>query len=198
MRAFVVQPCLQPPPAYEPEPKTIADVPFVERAIVQEIARHGVSNRFAIKSFRPDVGCNKRDVCTSGTLSEFDGGILISFECPGDRCVIIEKSPFMSFTGFAGWDSTGKAATSTRKECVEYVLFGRDDSTKACNATLGAAPAIHRFAGTFSAPGYTFVSDGDSLHRLTFALIDSIGYVYVRGKGRVIPATGAELRLGYR
>lgn len=42
-----------------------------------------------------------------------------------------------------------------------------------------------------------FESEDDEFSRLTFALIDQIGYVYLRGKGKVLSKDGKEIKLGY-
>jgi hypothetical protein len=57
--------------------------------------------------------------------------------------------------------------------------------------------SIHRFVSAVKLFGYTFVGEGDEINRLTFSLIENKGYVYVRGKGRVISKEGKEVRLGY-
>jgi len=58
---------------------------------------------------------------------------------------------------------------------------------------------IHRFVGKIPLliEGYTFIGEGDKLHRLTFGVIENVGYVYLRGKGRVILKNGKEIKLGY-
>jgi hypothetical protein len=45
--------------------------------------------------------------------------------------------------------------------------------------------------------GYTFVGEGDILNRLTFVVIKDVGYVYLRGKGKVISPEGVTTKLGY-
>jgi hypothetical protein len=43
---------------------------------------------------------------------------------------------------------------------------------------------------------YTFVGEGDDLNLLTFGRFPDIGFVYLRGKGRVILPSGPEVSLG--
>lgn len=60
--------------------------------------------------------------------------------------------------------------------------------------------SVHRFAGKIELGrgNYTFIiGEGDKLNRLTFALIKDVGYVYLRGKGRVLLKNGKEIKLGY-
>ena len=64
-----------------------------------------------------------------------------------------------------------------------------------------APSSIHRFVGKVNleidGQVYSFIGEGDKLHRLTFGVIKNIGYVYLRGKGRVILKNGKEVKLGY-
>lgn len=61
--------------------------------------------------------------------------------------------------------------------------------------------SIHRFKGKVSFGGkncsYTFIGEGEKTNRLTFCLLNGIGYVYLRGKGKVIFDNGKEVKLGY-
>lgn len=59
--------------------------------------------------------------------------------------------------------------------------------------------SVHRYNGEINAPigDFThFVSDDDKTQRLTFAVLEGVGYVYLRGKGRVVRADGSEVVLG--
>lgn len=60
--------------------------------------------------------------------------------------------------------------------------------------------SIHRIIGKIGFPHgqYSYVvGEGDKLNLLTFAVIDKIGYVYMRGKGKLIKNDGTEILLGY-
>lgn len=57
--------------------------------------------------------------------------------------------------------------------------------------------SIHRFIGTIEIYGYTFHSEGSKLNRLTFAVLQDIGYTYIRGKGKVVMKDGKEITFGY-
>jgi len=47
--------------------------------------------------------------------------------------------------------------------------------------------SVHRFVGRFPfADVVTLFGDGDKNHRLTFAILDELGMVYVRGTGRAV------------
>ncbi len=57
------------------------------------------------------------------------------------------------------------------------------------------AVGIYRYAGEVKMGPYTFIGEGDKTNRLTFAFIDS-GYVYLRGKGKVVLPDGRTVSLG--
>lgn len=55
--------------------------------------------------------------------------------------------------------------------------------------------SIHRFIGRFPfADVLTLFGEGDKDHRLTFAVLDELGMVYVRGTGRVVLASDGKER----
>ena len=45
--------------------------------------------------------------------------------------------------------------------------------------------SIHRFAGSVDLGSRTFIGEGDIANRLTFVYVAGVGYVYLRGKGKV-------------
>jgi hypothetical protein len=50
--------------------------------------------------------------------------------------------------------------------------------------------SVHRYVGRFPfADVLTLFGDGDKDHRLTFAVLDGLGLVYLRGTGRVVVAS---------
>ena len=55
--------------------------------------------------------------------------------------------------------------------------------------------SVHRFVGQFPfADVLTLFGEGDKDHRLTFAILDELGMVYVRGTGRVVIAAEGKER----
>jgi hypothetical protein len=44
---------------------------------------------------------------------------------------------------------------------------------------------------------YTFYGEGDDLNLLTFGRFPEVGFVYLRGKGRLVLPDGSEVKLGY-
>jgi len=58
--------------------------------------------------------------------------------------------------------------------------------------------SVHRFDGAVRLiEGYRFIGEGERPYRLTFGIVKDQGYIYLRGKGRVITPSGEEVRLGY-
>ena len=52
--------------------------------------------------------------------------------------------------------------------------------------------SIHRYNGTVKLSRYTIEGQGDEFHRLTFAVVKGVGYVYLRGIGTIKPAGAAQ------
>jgi len=67
--------------------------------------------------------------------------------------------------------------------------FGEDRFGDEC------AVGIYRYDGAVDMGKYTFIGEGGQQNRLTFALVD-IGYVYLRGKGKVVFPDGRTVSLG--
>jgi hypothetical protein len=71
---------------------------------------------------------------------------------------------------------------------------GDDDGLRALmDAPDWGENSILRFADNgigIDIKGYKYWGSGDRLHRLTFVLIENMGFVYVRGKGRVVSPKG--------
>jgi outer membrane protein assembly factor BamD (BamD/ComL family) len=60
----------------------------------------------------------------------------------------------------------------------------------------GTAGSIHRLVGEIKIGKYVFVGENDVLYPFTF-LLQPDGYVYLRGKGKVIDVEGKEIKFGY-
>jgi ankyrin repeat protein len=86
---------------------------------------------------------------------------------------------------------------SSANELLSRGFGTKENPAKADSFVLSGVGSIHRFARTVKVGNYTFIGEGDRENRLTFLLLDE-GYVYLRGKGRVIPpAPGEEMKFGY-
>jgi hypothetical protein len=114
---------------------------------------------------------------------------------PGSRFVIpgfdprLPNGPFTLKDGTL-WRTPGGETTLNNSE-----EFPGDDVV-----TLSYSerkPSIHRFQGTVKLGRHVFVGEGEARERLTFAYIPPYGYIYLRGKGRVILDGGKEVKLGY-
>ncbi len=126
--------------------------------------------------------------------------ILIS-KGTGNRFLIKEIMPRPGLPGSLTIKGTGKGYMELSME------FPRDQIPISIGMGGGgsnlplASGSIHRFAGEevkFEVDGvYAFVGEGDKLNRLTFGLIKDSGYVYLRGKGKVILKDGKKIALGY-
>ena len=169
-------------------------VPRLEQAILQEIRNKGVGNRLVIQEFTPQID----GVTLSATISVNDKSVIIDFEFPGDQCLISASGPGMQFTGFARYSETKGIPNeiAVPKEDLKYILFALPNWQEQGGMTLGGNYGIHRFDGAIEINGYRFVGMGNKTNRLTFALIENVGYIYLRGKGMVVLKNGEEVKLG--
>lgn len=84
---------------------------------------------------------------------------------------------------------TSRYVTEFPEDKILFSMFGKPE--------LWGKFSIHRYDGRIKyADNYCFIGEGDIMNRLTFVLLDE-GYVYVRGKGRVILPNKEEVELGY-
>ena len=153
-------------------PKSVADVPRVEAALIQALTQQGAGDRLTIPGLMPDPAVA---IAEGGIVfgEGSKGSLKVSTEFPGD---------LLYLAGGLGF---------TLNEPME--LHGQI-SLKEDPYNL----RIHRFRGKVPiASGYTFVGEGDNLNLLTFARLPDLGYVYLRGKGQVILPTGDVVKLGY-
>ncbi len=117
-----------------------------------------------------------------------------------------------------GVRETGRVTLKIRGQYVEFNMQTQKDRAPfvGMGMVLPMGPgSVHRFDGSVvfkpypeggllflktnepEIAGYKFIGKGDQYHRLTFYLTKEYGYVYLRGKGEVIPKRGGEAtRLG--
>lgn len=113
----------------------------------------------------------------------------------GDRFFIKEIMPQGGLPGSMTLVQTGKGSLSVQME------FPGDAMPIVNNQPFAFGNfCLHRFKGRVELDMegniYTFISEDHKLNRLTFAMVPRIGYVYLRGKGRVILKDGKEVKLG--
>jgi hypothetical protein len=168
-------------------------IPKLEETIVADIKSKGIEKRFFIAKIKPkgmklagrfSMKARPSQITSASArildLVPDDKGHLLAQKCSGPFVLgdILIETEFEEDTFFVSADEAfeqGSADFST-------LIYGQG--------------SIHRFDGKVKRDGYTFLGEGQKFDRLTFVLIDQ-GYVYVRGKGRVISPEGKEAKLGY-
>ena len=166
---------------------------LVETILIDQIEATGVGTRYCIPDLRP-------------TAAGASGRVTISVK--GEMVGVQLQTPKDSFPsglvlpiGYQIWFQPGRPDYRLRQAESGSLLPMGHGSVHRFDGTVAFKP----FQGgmTFLAKndpddiGYWFVSGGDANHRLTFYLTKEHGYVYLRGKGRVIPKGGDEVTLGY-
>ena len=134
----------------------------LEHSIIKEIKNQGVEDRFTIKEILPSGGSGSITLSNEESrIPDLQGAV----DFLGNFAVVMQL------------EFPGDAITMSYDLPIPKVPFG--------------AGSIHRFNDVVAynpddTHGWFFHSIGDKLNRLTFSVLDSIGYVYMRGKGRVI------------
>jgi len=107
-----------------------------------------------------------------------------------------------------------KALMPTGNEGIAGVTFSEGDTPGTFKVTTefpgdaimvtGGGPfntRVHRYRGKIpvggALEGYVFIGVNDKLTLLTFAQVRDVGYVYLRGRGKIILPNGREVLLGY-
>jgi len=151
-------------------------VPQLEAALVAEVKSGGIGKRFVIKDIAPKPG----PVCslTKEEVENVKPSTVVSYvmEFPGD-CVPI------SMPGGGGFPS------------VEGKFVPPNPILGSSNEIF--ADSIHRFIGRVNFEGgFALVGQGDKLNRLTFLALKDVGYVHLRGKGKLIRKDGSDISIG--
>lgn len=113
----------------------------------------------------------------------------------GNRFIIKEMTVG---AGSSGSVTLQEAAPGLMMLSMEFPGDSTPVSMGGSNIPLGDG-SIHRFVGKveLDAEGNTVIGEGDKLNRLSFCLIKDIGYVYLRGKGKVLLKNKKEVTIGY-
>lgn len=196
-------------------------LPKLEQAILQEIRSKGIGDRFFIKEIVPEQG----DWLSKVTIGSHLEGIPYYVELPNSyledsRFIEISSETSVSIQQ-GGWTMSpqfsnkilpvlyripvplrvGSLTVTTKNEFIKLLLEYPSDGFPIVSDSpylSFKSGSIHRFLGEIEFKlnrVYTFIGEGDKLNRLTFVMVDRIGYVYLRGKGRVM-LDGKEVKLG--
>lgn len=176
---------------HEQKSKTI---PNIEDTLVKRIRTHGLGQRFVIKEIKPKGQMTERitirekhpgkkvDVLDK-TFTKKLGTLTIDF-------VMVSEFPEVDF--IRTYDGT-RMSMGGEGESAPYLSLG---SKIIGDILFFGEGSIYRFDGQVKLDNYTFIGEGNKLNRLTFVSLTQ-GFVYVRGKGKVILPEGKEIKLGY-
>jgi len=146
-----------------------------ETILVDQINKIGIGKRYCVEELRPDNAGPSR-VGPSGRF-----GVSIK----GDKVEFSMETPRDLFSS-VGVGVLAASAEGSVHRFNDIVTF------KSSHGVMGCLEKTES-----DIIGYKFINEGDPNHRLTFYLTKEHGYVYLRGKGRVIPKGGTEVKLGY-
>jgi hypothetical protein len=118
---------------------------------------------------------------------------------PGERFVIRKVR--------ADKNDPACSATIMKSSASGMLKFKNEFPTDQLLFSLAGSPilsgngSVHRYKGRVNVilgDDFTHVVSKDNkAYRLTFAVVAGYGYIYVRGKGKLIKRDGSEIRLGY-
>jgi hypothetical protein len=173
-----------------------------EQATIKEIRGQGAKGRFTIKEILPDPEGIRSSVTFKRDEQEdvlAGSNATAVTEFPGDEIpfVMPAGAPRIVTHDFREVRLTGKGST-----WVTSLFVKSGKGLQPSEQIPGADGSVHRFAGGISLGaglGYVFLSPSeksqeyDRTRLLTFALIKGVGYVYVRGNGRVLLLRGNKI-----
>lgn len=126
----------------------------------------------------------------------------------GDRFVLTESMLAFPTDAVSFYGSSSASSTTIQMDGrgipVPTAEFFRDSESYTVlqlftGGRLLCIPAgdgcVHRYQGEVRLRDFTLVGDGDWSNRLTFAVIEDVGYVFLRGKGRVEMPDGRTISL---
>lgn len=176
-------------------------VPLLEKALMREVRTAGPGQRFRL----PQVpACAKWGKVTyvhpALSLSPLPVApleqtppaslILVSVEVVQQDILPRVKAAGVEPQEFHPEQYRGMPLCFTEYAATDGIPVQRD----AARAVAPLAPgSVHRFKGTVKLGDTTFVGEGLRNSRLTFGLVPNHGYVYLRGKGKVIQPDSKEV-----
>jgi len=200
-------------------------IPKLEEVIIRQVRKEGVSSRFLIKEITPQSYklTEKSPISELELPTKFVTGNLKLQKTEGE--MIIGHLGMVTIPALGGvyqlrvvntpsdFIKTGLSGSVTLRGSdsgnVTAVLQFPGDRILMMNPFSGGSESaqvllgdgsIQRFAGKVSCGlpgGYTFTGEGDDLNLLTFGMLKGVGYVHLRGKGKVIMQDGKEVKLGH-
>ncbi|RJQ51373.1 MAG: hypothetical protein C4526_10335 [Nitrospiraceae bacterium] len=163
---------------------------------IEDIKKNGLGNRFFIKeiplSSEMMAACFNLVNCVSrvNNSKSVDNVTLASRESVKELIKQAGMNPRLLGAMFDRFDAFNKPI---------YIIYQKEvpESQADITAPLGNG-SIHEIYGSVRIGNYNFLNEGDKSDRLNFGIIESYGYVYLRGKGKVILPDGTEVKLGYK
>lgn len=154
-------------------------IPVAEQNIVQQITAEGVDDRFVIPNLKPKT---LNPVGGHYTIEQQDANTIIFYREFSDDYVVVH-----------GIDGPLRPQLDIGEGFGQRTFGGRETSDE----LPIAYGTICRFKGSATLAGYKFTVEPNGGNRLSFAFIDGVGFVYLRGKGTVTTKSGKEVSLGY-
>jgi hypothetical protein len=148
----------------------------LEATLVQEIREHGMGQRYAITNIMPVKDGSKGSITFTPVEQ---GGVLGTNEFPGDG--IAMSLPF-----------GGTVVAKSGSRWIPSIFNDSENPISPSPDVPGADGSIHRYTegpvtmAVSKERAYLIFPEGDKRNRLTFALVDKVGYVYLRGNGGLI------------
>lgn len=184
-------------------------IPRLEAMLIDEVRKNGLGGRFVIKEVAVQGMPGRMTL-----LGEAGGTVLGQAEFATDQIPIVDNFTQMPFGDGSVQRFTGTVQIAVPLQADRPVSDASPGKPKAksedCRAVLDSYwERRQKMLALIDGTGrqgaqraktepvqYTVTGEGDALHRLTFAVLDKIGYVYLRGRGTLVGPNGAEVRLG--
>jgi hypothetical protein len=158
-------------------------IPEQERAAVEQIRSQGSAGRLTITGLMP---ASTMGLGGQFTLEQPQANTLTAIR------EFAEDSVVLGGIGGRGLAGPLSPQLQVGEGFSQTLLVGSESP-----ALPVSAGAICRFKGEVKIAGYTFTSDPEQGNRLSFTFIESLGFVWLRGKGSVTSKDGQVTRVGY-
>ena len=152
---------------------------------LNEIKIQGPNGRFSISEVKP------------GNFGEISGCLTLKQNGPGlfsYKRDFVDDTIYQDMEGMLGYGKMVQNLMVGEEQILK--VSGENSDNPKLQFVLFGENSIIRFEGRVEISGYTFLGEGAENDKLTFALIDNYGLVYLRGKGKVVFNDGKEGVLG--